>query len=307
MVSVDCPLCKSPNVTLLETLHSDDLNIMYANSFGIQCAIKSPQLGYRECKECGLRFFWPMEAGDEYLYEKLQAFDWYYMADKEEHQIAMRFLPKSGTVLEVGAGKAAFASMVGVDRYTGLEFNDRAIERASQSGIKLHKESVEAHAAMGGQYDAVVSFQVLEHVSLPFEFVQGCVGCLKPGGILIIAVPSRDGFAGQAVNHILDMPPHHVSHWSEITLRKLADMFGLEVIFMEHETVADYHQQWARKIRIEASIRRFFNMDSRLFDRRLSARSIAIIASLMARISRQSPKVSKGHTVVAGYRKKLSA
>lgn len=299
-----CPLCGSSETELLESICCSDLNILYEQAFGIPKALKTNHLEYRECAGCGLRFFFPMETGDEFLYEKLQAFDWYYMADKEEYQMAMRFLPSEGSVLEVGAGKAAFATLVGAGRYTGLEFNDRAIERAGKSGIKLLKESVEAHAAMGGQYDSVVSFQVLEHVDSPFDFVKGCVGCLKPGGILILAVPSRDGFAGQVINHILDMPPHHVSHWSEMTLRKLADMFGLELVFIEHEPVASYHQKWANKVRIEFTIRRVLGMGFRLLDRRTSARLIGRIADFLARFSGQPQEGLKGHTVMAGYRKR---
>ena len=73
-------------------------------------------------------FFSPLETGGAVLCENLQKFDWYYMEEKEEFQIAMRFVPTTGSVLEVGSGKAAFATKVGVDRYTGLEFNDKAIE-----------------------------------------------------------------------------------------------------------------------------------------------------------------------------------
>jgi SAM-dependent methyltransferase len=303
-MDINCPLCKNSETSCKEILYGDDINVLYAKILDIQNALKAHQLEYRECTKCGLRFFWPMETGDESLYAKLQAFDWYYMADKEEYKIALQFLPSNGSVLEVGAGKAAFAALAGVDRYTGLEFNDLAIERAGHSGIKLLKESVEEHAASGRQYDSVVSFQVLEHVSAPFEFVNGCMGCLKPGGMLILAVPSRDGIGGQSVNSILNMPPHHVSHWSEMTLRKLADIFGLEVVFIEHEPVASYHQQWACRTRIETTVRRMLGKKFRLLDRSLSARLIAGVADILSRFLRLPLEGLKGHTVVAGYRKR---
>ena len=54
----------------------------------------------------------------------------------------------------------------------------------------------------------MVSFQVLEHVASPYDFIRGCVDSLKQG-VLILAVPSSDGFAGMAINNVLDMPPHH--------------------------------------------------------------------------------------------------
>jgi len=248
-----------------------------------------------------------METGSESLYEQLQAFDWYYMTDKEEYQIASRFIPAEGVVLEVGSGRAAFASIVGAERYTGLEFNDKAIERAGSVGITLIKETVEDHAKRNKQqYDAVVSFQVLEHVNTPVEFIKGCVDSLKPGGILILAVPSRDGFAGGAVNNILDMPPHHVSHWSELTMRKVAELYGLEVVSIEHESVASYHQYWARKVRVESSFRRIVGIDFKFIDLRFFPRFLSKLAGLIARLSRPSLMGIKGHTIVACYRKVLS-
>ena len=298
-----CPLCKSTENKLLESISVSDLNNLYTRFYDIPKALKTTHLDYRECEYCKLRYFWPMEAGGEHLYEKLQTFEWYYMDDKEEYQLALRVLPLDGKVLEVGSGKAAFASMVGVDRYTGLEFNDKAIERASLSKIKLLKESVETHAAKGEQYDTVVSFQVLEHVSSPFNFIKSCVDCLKTGGILILAVPSHDGFSGHALNHILDMPPHHLSHWSGATLQKIATLFELEMIFLEHESIASYHKQWSRKIQIESSIRKILGMDFKLIDYRLSARLISKISNFLSRFLKLSQDEEKGHTVVAAYRK----
>lgn len=303
-MTVNCPLCHCLSTSHLEALNGEELNNLYARSVGVQNALKADQLEYRECSNCKLRFFWPMETGSEALYEQLQTFDWYYMADKEEYQIALRCIPVEGSVLEVGAGKAAFANLVGVERYTGLEFNDKAIERAGAVGITLIKEAVEIHAKRNlHRYDAVVSFQVLEHVSSPAEFIKGCVDCLKPGGTLILAVPSSDGFAGGAINNFLDMPPHHVSHWSELTMRKIAELYGLEVISLVHESVASYHQFWARKVRIESSLRRVAGLDFRLIDTRFFSRFISKIAGLMALVSRFSLVGIKGHTVVACYRK----
>lgn len=298
-----CPLCASQKTELIESIRVADLNILYSKILGIRNALKADNLEYRECKECTLKFFWPMETGTESLYKQLQAFDWYYMADKQEYQIALRFLPSAGSILEVGAGKAAFANLIGTDRYTGLEFNDGAIEQASRDGINLQKESVESHSLGEKKYDSVVSFQVLEHVKSPFSFVKACVHCLKPGGILVLAVPSRDGFAGEIINHVLDMPPHHVSHWSERTLKHLARLFNLEIIAVEHEQISTYHYKLARKTQIETLIRRFLGLDFKLVDLSCAAQLISKVANMLAILFNQQQNCSKGHTVVAIYRK----
>lgn len=300
-----CVLCGGQDVAVREVIDVAELNARYLHTFGVEEALASSEMSYCVCGTCGLGFFDPMETAGEPLYERLQSFDWYYMADKHEYAIALKHLPSKGRVLEVGAGKAAFASVVGADRYTGLEFNDRAIRSAGRAGIRLVKESVESHSRSGNTYDAVVSFQVLEHVSDPTGFILGCLRCLNPGGCLILAVPAHDGFAGKALNHILDMPPHHVTHWSERTLRWVATQFDLEVIAVEYEPIASYHRVWASRVIWESRLRKFLGMRQRLLDYSLKGTSVGRLAGFMARLNSINFDHLRGHTVVAAYRKKL--
>jgi SAM-dependent methyltransferase len=302
MNKITCPLCQSINTRLVESIKTVDIEEAYLRHFGVTTNFKTNEISYMICSNCSIGFFDPMAAGDEHLYEQLQRFDWYYMDDKPEFELAKKYLPITGNVLEVGSGRAAFASEIGVARYTGLEFNDMAIEKAVSVGIKLLKESVEVHASRNlNQYDAVVSFQVLEHVSSPAKFIKGCVDCLRPGGILILAVPSRDSFAGGAANSYLDMPPHHVTHWSEDTMRKIGELYALKVISVEHEPVAEYHLSWAQQILWEKRLRHLLGMKLLLLDASFSAKLFSKIASVMTKIAPISVNEVKGHTVVAVY------
>lgn len=298
-----CVLCGSEDVTAKEAVSVRELNAKYEQAFGIEHALNSTRLDYCSCAGCGLGYFDPMETGGERLYERLQSFDWYYMAEKHEYAIAQKYLPAEGGVLEVGGGKAAFSRVVGADRYTGLEFNDKAIEKAGEAGIRLIKQSVEVHSNYGNTYDAVVSFQVLEHVADPAGFIRACVKCLKPGGRLIFAVPAHDSFVGSALNNILDMPPHHVTHWTGATLQHLAEGFGLEVLAIEYEPVAKYHRDWAYKTMWESRLRRWLGMQPKLLDYSLIARLVSKLSSILGNLFPASLADVKGHTVVAVYRK----
>ncbi|MGD9760676.1 MAG: class I SAM-dependent methyltransferase [Comamonas sp.] len=246
-MTIPCPLCGSRETEILEKLDVDCINRAYKKLAGLDGLLMSRLLAYCRCGRCGLLFFEPMQTGDELLYERLQAFDWYYLADKPEYGIARKYLPKNGKVLDVGAGTAAFSRQFEPGLYTGLEFNDQAIEKAGREGINLLKQSIEEHARSGRKYDAVVSFQVLEHVAAPASFIRSSLECLHPGGLLVLAVPAQDGFAGVALNNTLNMPPHHVTHWPESTLRNLAPKFGVKVLAVEFEPIAGYHLPWARK------------------------------------------------------------
>ena len=108
-------------------------------------------------------------------------------------------------------------------RYTGLELNSGAIAAAvglGTRGIQGHDRS--AQCSTPWQYDVVCSFQVLEHVSDIQGFLAGCLRALKTGGLLIICVPSFDSYLRYQTNALLNLPPHHLSHWSDQCLRRIA-------------------------------------------------------------------------------------
>lgn len=299
-----CPLCKSHDSELLEVIDAVAISRIYAAKLAVGVRFAVPLLEYRRCSVCGLQYFDPSEPGDAELYEQLQRFDWYYMEDKWEYGYAVRYIGRGDRVLEVGAGRAAFAKHVGSDRYAGLEFNDRAIEKARSNGIRLIKQPIEEHAKTCNLYDVVVSFQVLEHVPNPDSFIRGCVACLKPGGKLILSVPAHDGFAEKAVNHVLDMPPHHVSHWSKVVMAYLPGRYGLDVIDIAHEPVAAYHVNWAKKIKVEVFLRRHLGLPRKLLDVTWPARLIGLVSLVLARLLPIPARKDLGHTITAVYRKR---
>lgn len=299
-----CPLCKSHDSELVEVVDAAAISRVYAARLGVEARFTVPLLEYRRCRVCGLQYFDPSEPGDAELYEQLQRFDWYYMQDKWEYGYAASHIAQEDSLLEVGAGRAAFAKRVGSDRYLGLEFNDRAIEKARADGIHLIKQFVEEYAKTGSLHDVVVSFQVLEHVLDPDSFIRGCVACLKSGGKLILSVPAHDGFAGKAVNHVLDMPPHHVSHWSKAVMAYLADRYGLDVIDIAHEPVAAYHVNWAKKIKVEDFLRRRLGLPRKLLDVMWPARLVGLVSLVLARLLPIPVHKDLGHTITAVYRKR---
>ena len=303
MTTASCPLCLSNDTSLIEVISGEKLTRAWFKSYGITIDLGGVDITYVSCNRCDLKFFDPPSAGAGDLYDTLQKFDWYYSTTKPEYDIAKPLLPAEGSILEVGSGKAAFAAYVGTHRYTGLEFSDSAFRRAAEAGITLLKETIEDHAvAHPGAYDGVVSFQVLEHVTDPHGFVRGCVGALKNGGTLVLAVPDHEGLCGIAQNNILDMPPHHVSHWSERSLRMLAELYDLEVVAIEREGVSSLHTSWAARAAEERKLRQRFGLGETLLDTSIVGRAISKYAGHRA-ADLPAPEDMDGHTIVAAYRK----
>jgi SAM-dependent methyltransferase len=248
MLTDACPACRGPQIETIGKILTDDLKGLYARAgLDVSRYFKgTKEIEMNKCSACDLRFFVPHCAGDDAFYEELQKFDWYYQSEKPEYGYSQRFVGGQDAVLEVGCGKGAFRSFLPAStEYTGLEFNDEAVRRARSSGLNVLKESIEDHAAAAAnKYDVVCSFQVLEHVPQPEGFVRACVEAIRPGGRLIIAVPSEDSFLGVASNAHLNMPPHHALRWTDEALRNLAHREGLSVVDVWHEPVASFHEEW---------------------------------------------------------------
>lgn len=204
------------------------------------------EVGMVECNRCHLRFFLPLGmAGSPALYAQLEAFDWYYMLDKWEYDAAIEDIPRQGKVLEVGCGEGHFLEKLrgrpGI-LAEGIEVNRTAVESARQRGLNVTCDDLGARAATSGApYDAVCSFQVLEHLPDPRSFLESCCALLRPGGKLILAVPNANSFLRWLPLNLLDMPPHHTTRWSARTMRSLSAIFPLRVVRMVCEPLARYH------------------------------------------------------------------
>jgi 2-polyprenyl-3-methyl-5-hydroxy-6-metoxy-1,4-benzoquinol methylase len=241
------PITQNPSVRLLQTIDAAQICNNWRKSYDIDVSKElenCSQVSLFECSETKLQFFEPSSiAGSGELYERLHTFDWYYAPNRWEHQEALRNLRGCKTALEVGSGVGHFIESLiaqGVDAQ-GLELNEAAVAIAQAKNLPVSLvdlyEFVENHPE---SVDAVCSFQVLEHIPDTKTFIQACVDALKPGGILIFSVPDAQGFR-KYLNHMLDMPPHHMTRWSKYTFKSLENFFPLRLKRAISEPLANYH------------------------------------------------------------------
>ena len=194
MNEIKCPLSGSSEVRLLDTLRVSDLCALY---YKLTRFDATPEFGgveeleFYHCPESDVKFFWPLVTGSGEFYDKLQDVGWYYKEEKSEFAYARSLIKPTDSVLEIGCGRGAFGKNLKAGAYAGLELSARSVQKACAEGLNVKKESVEDHAKANSEaYDVVCSFQVLEHVSNTRAFVEAAVSCLKPGGLLILSVPS---------------------------------------------------------------------------------------------------------------------
>lgn len=284
-MKIKCPGCFSINNEIIDSVSRDRLIEGYArDSLRVDIAELIPKnissIDLLECLDCELRWYAPMIVGDAAFYEALQLHDWYYQGEKPEYRFAATLLSDNSSMLEVGCGRGAFAGYLKTSvKYRGLEFNDEAIHKAIGAGLAVEKLSIETEAEQRpAYYDVVCHFQVLEHVSDCQSFMKSRVAALKPGGLLLVTVPSEDSFLSVASSAWLNMPPHHVTRWKDAAMRHLFARLGLTMNQIWHEPVADFHVEWYKSTMRELALSRVLRQDIGLDNRSVMARLIKRIA-----------------------------
>ena len=113
---------------------------------------------------------------------------------RDKVDIVRRFRT-SGALLDAGCGAGFFvreASEAGFDA-RGVEFSPDAVEFGRKySGVRITEGEI-LHADFPERsFDIVTLWQVMEHLPNPVEILAGIRKLMKPGGILIVAVPNFD-------------------------------------------------------------------------------------------------------------------
>lgn len=304
-----CPLCGNKDANLIERIDAKSLINIYKKK--IEIDIKkyiTSDIDYYHCNICSLGFFNPCPIGSAEFYEELQLNTWYYMDEKPEYDFALNFILNNvkGSVLEVGGGSGNFAKKIISKKikYVGLEFNELAVHKANGVGIEMHRLDLSEYKdKFEEKHDCVVSFQVLEHISRPYDFLRDSLRCLKSNGFLIIAVPNKRGVAGLLPNIFLDLPPHHASHWTEDSLAYLKQLFNVEIVTINKERVAPQHIIAARKYLILQALAPKALAKNKLINNSLLFGLLNAISSILARILSINTNTLYGHTIIAVFKK----
>lgn len=228
------------DTALLTTYYKSNLDIDVSAYFS-----KIPHIGLYQCESSALLQYFPVIVGSEPFYGALQKFPWYYLDDKCEYTVASEHIDPTASVLEVGCGTGNFAVKYNLRNYTGLELNRGAVAVASAKGLHVLADTIENYAARhAGRHDVVCAFQVMEHVPAPHTFLKACLDVLKDKGKLILSTPSEDAFPRFVPNYVLNMPPHHVTRWTDKSLQSIGDVFALRNVQLIHMPLESVHDDF---------------------------------------------------------------
>lgn len=300
----ECPLCRSDKVIKDDHIQASELVSVYKGVSDVRYLLNGiDDIGYFKCGDCDLRYFYPAVAGGEEFYDELQKNDWYYLDEKEEYNYVARYVPPESKILEIGGGLGAFSSYLDRCEYTGLEFSRTAINAARKEGIHLINETIQDHSGKRkAYYDVVCSFQVLEHIVNTHDFVNSAIAAVKVDGLFIVSVPSEDSFLKHVVNNCLNLPPHHVTRWSDDALTNLPRVFGnIETVKIHHESLQPIHLTWYLNTLVSSLL-----LGPKLIDFSLRRKLVASFSKLVTRLIAgriNGAFLANGHTVTVIYKR----
>ena len=234
-VDIACPACSSPDVAR----HFEKDGFEYQECAACFSLYQSPRpdantlAAFYEKAE-SVRFW-----GTEFYRQTAEARreKLFKPRAKEIAQLAERILggapgrfcdigPGYGTFLEEVAKLGTFAEVTGIEPATTLAALCR------DKGFEIIESTVEAMADGSPRADFITAFEVLEHVTSPFDFIAGIARLLKPSGVAVMTSLTADGFDIQTLWRDAKSvyPPHHINLLSVDGYRILLERAGLESV-----------------------------------------------------------------------------
>ncbi|MFT6814364.1 MAG: 2-polyprenyl-3-methyl-5-hydroxy-6-metoxy-1,4-benzoquinol methylase [Sphingobacteriales bacterium] len=156
-----------------------------------------------------------------------------YMLGKKS-QIVSDFTGLSkGSLLDIGCGTGYFGGEMTSKGWSvmGLEPSPEArLVAVSKFGLQA-KDPSELYKLEAEKFDAVTMWHVLEHVHKLNEYLQTIHKVLKPGGLLLIAVPNHESFDAKYYKKhwaAYDVP-RHLWHFTPNSMNELVEKHGFTI------------------------------------------------------------------------------
>lgn len=144
-----------------------------------------------------------------------------------------------GPVLDVGCGRGLtlhYLKDLGFEAH-GMEFSDTAAWHARNTlGLAVETGDFLLSPHQKGIYNAVVFWHSLEHLPRPAEALARAKELLRPGGLLVVAVPNLDSLQGSLFGRHwfhLDVPRHYF-HFNSDNLNAVLKNLGFRVVQEDH-------------------------------------------------------------------------
>lgn len=166
-------------------------------------------------------------------------------------------------LLEVGAGFGTFSEELRskkiFEKVIAIEPSPNLASKCRKRGIEVLETPVESVDPKNlGLFDAVVNFEVIEHLFSPREFILKCGQFLKPGGIFVVTCPNGLGFDIKTLGILSDTIDHeHLNYFNPASLARLMQECGFRIL--ESQTPGELDAELVRNQALSGK----FNLDQK--------------------------------------------
>lgn len=232
-VKVDCPACGGKSGTV---------------------AFRKYDLDYHKCGDCRTIYInpRPTEAQLADFYQNSQNYEYwnkYIFPATEDARREKIFKPRAEkvreiclerglepkTLVEVGAGFGTFCQEIKklnfIEKVVAVEPTPGLAETCRLKGLNVVQSPVEKAEFAQGSIDLVCSFEVIEHLFDPADFIEKCATILRQGGLAVITNPNGEGFdVVVSPEHSGTVDVEHLNYFNPHSMRILFERFGFEVL-----------------------------------------------------------------------------
>lgn len=203
------------------------------------------------CPDCGLGRTWPPESAEkiaswypERYYGKGNVrfnpvFEYLVRWFRRRRVAVLHNRVPHGPVLDVGCGRGLMLSYLRALGYEphGVEFSETAAGHARNVlHLPVAVDDFVKAPHEKDRYNAIIFWHSLEHFSNPVAAIARAHESLKPGGILVAAVPNYDSWQARAFGRFwfhLDVPRHYF-HFGTRSLEAVLTRHRFRVVQLDH-------------------------------------------------------------------------
>jgi SAM-dependent methyltransferase len=184
-----------------------------------------------KCPKCELEFANPLKAGNNKFYDWIAKHKDYYSVCRWEYNIVIKEIKGYKSLLDVGCGNGLFfdfivKSGIKIDMF-GVDTNKQSVNLCLRKGYSNVFSATIEDIDKNLKFDCITSFHCIEHVENPLSFLANIKSHLTNGGIIYLSLPLSPMHFEKSWYDPLNYPPHHMTRWELISLKKLIEKLGL--------------------------------------------------------------------------------
>ncbi len=243
-----CPVCASSHLTLLlelgDTDGRTDQRFKVLECPTCQIALTSPLLQPEELGPYYENAYYAKTKGG--LISK--CLDWVeeiFYQNRIQHVLAFR---QHGRLLDIGCGHGRFVSTAINKGFQaeGLEFSSSGQKLSQDRDVLIHRGTLLSVNLDAESYDIITCWHSFEHFPDPVLHLSLIKRLLKPGGLLLLALPnykSWEAGRGHQLGHWLHLDvPRHQYHYSPAGTDRLLHKAGFT---SQHVTASCFEHNFA--------------------------------------------------------------